>query len=326
MRADRLLSLLLLLQARGQMTARQLASELAVSERTIYRDIDALSLAGVPVYGEAGPEGGYALIDSYRTNLTGLTEHEVRALFMLSIPAPLADLGVGQELQAALRKLSAALPDAMRQDERKARQRIHLDSNWWHQGGERVPFLQTIQAAIWQDRKLNVVDRPHVAVEIERVVDPYGLVAKAGVWYLVCAGAGRIRVFRIADLVALQPTEETFDRPVDFDLVEFWTDWCESQERHQTDFGAVVRVAPTSLPDIERSLGKDVRVSATKLDELDADGWLRLELSFSSFEEARERILSFGRGVEVIAPQSLRRSVLDYAEQIVDLYKTVSAR
>lgn len=144
MRADRLLSLLMLLQIRGRMTARELAKELEVSERTIYRDIDALSIAGVPVYGEPGPEGGYALVDSYRTNLTGLTEGEVRALFMLSIPAPLADLGVSHELRAALPKLSAALPNARRRDEERVRQRFHLDSTWWRQGEERVPHLQTI--------------------------------------------------------------------------------------------------------------------------------------------------------------------------------------
>jgi len=128
MRADRLLSLLMLLQARGRMTARALATELEVSERTIYRDIDALSLSGVPIYGDRGPEGGYALLESYRISLPGLKEDEVRALYMLSIPAPLAQLGVGQELKAALRKLVAALPAAYRADAARVRQRLHLDA------------------------------------------------------------------------------------------------------------------------------------------------------------------------------------------------------
>jgi len=183
------------------MTARELAKELEVSERTIYRDIDALSIAGVPVYGEPGPDGGYALVDSYRTNLTGLTEGEVRALFMLSIPAPLADLGVSQELRAALLKLSAALPDARRRDEERVRQRFHLDSTWWRQGEERVPHLQTIHQAVWQDRKLHVMYHPPFAIEIERLVAPYGLVAKAGVWYLVCARNDRLHVHRVSDLL-----------------------------------------------------------------------------------------------------------------------------
>src|SRR5512136_703550 len=136
MRADRLLSLLMLLQARGRMTAQELAAELEVSERTIYRDINALSASGVPVYAESGPGGGCALLDSYRTNLTGLDQDEVRALFMLSIPAPLDQLGVSQELRTALLKLSAALPDTRRGDEERTRQRIHLDSTWWFQPEE----------------------------------------------------------------------------------------------------------------------------------------------------------------------------------------------
>ena len=143
MRADRLLSLLMLLQARGRMTAQELAAELEVSERTIYRDINALSASGVPVYAESGPGGGCALLDSYRTNLTGLTADEARALFMLNIPAALDQLGVTQELKAALLKLSAALPEARRRDEERIRQRIHLDSTWWFQAEEPLPHLQT---------------------------------------------------------------------------------------------------------------------------------------------------------------------------------------
>ena len=148
MRADRLLSILLLLQARGRMTAHQLAQELEVSVRTIYRDIDALSTAGVPVYAERGPGGGCELIDSYRTSLTGLNKDEVHALFMLSIPAPLDELGVSQELKTALRKLAAALPAARRQDEERVRQRITLDWTGWNQPADPVPHLQTIQQAV----------------------------------------------------------------------------------------------------------------------------------------------------------------------------------
>ena len=197
MRADRLLSILMILQARGRVTARELAQELEVSERTIYRDIDALSAAGVPVYGEPGRDGGYALLDRYRTDLTGLTEGEVHALFMLSIPAPLADLGISQELKAALLKLSAALPEARRRDHEWMRQRVHLDSTWWNHGEEPVPPLRTIQQAVWEDRRLYLTYRPLFALEMEQLVDPYGLVAKAGTWHLVCSAKGRVRVHRV---------------------------------------------------------------------------------------------------------------------------------
>jgi predicted DNA-binding transcriptional regulator YafY len=141
MRADRLISLLMFLQTRGRMTAQELAKELEVSERTVYRDIKALSTAGVPIYTMRGPGGGCALLDSYRTDLTGLTDDEVRALFMLSIPAPLAELGVSQELEAALLKLSAALPAARRYEENRVRQRILLDSIPWFHPHEPVPHL-----------------------------------------------------------------------------------------------------------------------------------------------------------------------------------------
>lgn len=320
MRADRLLSLLMLLQARGRMTARELAGELEVSERTIYRDVEALSTAGVPVYGEAGPEGGYALIDSYRTDLTGLTEGEVRALFMLNIPAPLIDLGVGQELRAALLKLSAALPHTRRHDEGRVRQRFHIDSNWWRQGDEQVPHLPTIHQAVWQDRKLQVTYLLPFAEAIDRFVDPYGLVAKAGVWYLVWARNEQIHVYRVSDLLDVQMSDKSFERLEEFDLVTFWEGWCAEREGNFHDYKAVVRVAPDLLPILPRYFGNDIQARIARAGPRDAEGWTRLELSFESFEAARERLLGFGRGVEVLEPRPLRRSVQDYAQQIAALY------
>ncbi len=320
MRADRLLSLLMLLQARGRMTARELAGELEVSERTIYRDVEALSTAGVPVYGEAGPEGGYALIDSYRTDLTGLTEGEVRALFMLNIPAPLIDLGVGQELRAALLKLSAALPHTRRHDEGRVRQRFHIDSNWWRQGDEQVPHLPTIHQAVWQDRKLQVTYLLPFAEAIDRFVEPYGLVAKAGVWYLVWARNGRNDVYRVSDLLDVQMSDEPFERLEEFDLITFWEGWCAEREGNFHDYKAVVRVVPDLLPLLPRYFGNHIQARIAQAGPRDAEGWTRLELSFESFEAARERLLGFGRGVEVLEPRPLRRSVLDYAQQIVALY------
>lgn len=320
MRADRLLSLLMLLQARGRMTAGQLAEELEVSERTIYRDIDALSVAGVPVYGERGPEGGFALLDSYRTNLTGLTEGEVRALFMLNIPAPLTELGVGQELKAALLKLSAALPDVHRRDEVQARQRFHLDSIGWHQAEESVPHLQTIHQAVWQDRKLHLTYRLPFAIELEQLVDPYGLVAKAGVWYLVCARNGRMRVHRVSRLLDVRMTGEPFERPADLNLVAFWSEWCAEREASRVRYPVTVRVAPNFIPLLPRFFGEHVRHLIAQAGPPDAEGWLTLELSFETLEAARARILGFGRAVQVLEPQALRKSVIDYAAQIVALY------
>lgn len=318
MRADRLISLLMLLQARGRMTAKALATELQVSERTIYRDVEALSASGVPIYAEAGPQGGLALLDSYRTTLTGLTESEVRALFMLSTPAPLAALGVSQELRSALLKLAAALPDARRHDEVQVRQRFYLDSSWWHQNENAVPHLQMIHQAVWQDRKLHLTYRPIPTVEIGQWVDPYGLVAKAGVWYVVYAREGRVRAHRVAFLLDVRMSEETFERPPDFDLAAFWQAWCAEREQRYNAYAVMVRVAPSFvsvLPMYFDSIRDKIEQASS-----DADGWLVLELAFESLEAARDRLLSFGRGVEVICPRALRKSLQDYAEQIVALY------
>jgi len=302
------------------MTARELAKYLEVSERTIYRDINALSAAGVPVYGEAGPEGGFALVDHYRTTLTGLTEGEVRALFMLSIPAPLADLGMSQKLRTALLKLSAALPDVHRRDEELVRQRFHLDSTWWRHGKELVPHLLTIHQAIWQDCKLHMTYHPPFTIKIERLVAPYGLVAKAGIWYLVFTRNSAIRVHRVSDLLNVRMSDEPFERPVGFNLAAFWEEWCSEHETFLFDYSATVRVAPSFIPELPRYFGGHIHTKIAQAGPPDAEGWIRLELSFESFEAARERILGFGRGVEVLEPRALQRSVLDYAEQIIDLY------
>jgi predicted DNA-binding transcriptional regulator YafY len=320
MRADRLLSLLMLLQTRGRLTAKKLAQELEVSERTIYRDINALSAAGVPVYGEPGLEGGYALLDSYRTNLTGLTEGEVRALFMLSIPEALTKLGVGQELKVALLKLSAALPDARRRDEERVRRRFHLDSTPWFQGEEPVPHLQTVHQAVWQDRKLYLTYRLPFAIEVKHLVEPYGLVAKAGVWYLVYARDG-MRIHRVSDLADARMSDESFERPADFDLAAFWKEWCAEREKSRTFFPVTVRVAPDFVSELPRYFGTRVRATIAQAGPPDDEGWITLELPFESLGAARERILGLGRAVEVLEPQALRMSVVDFAVQIVALYE-----
>ncbi len=318
MRADRLLSLLMLLQTRGKMSARALADELDVAVRTVYRDIDALSRAGVPIYSEAGRGGGYALVDRYRTTLTGLTEGEIRALFMLNIPAPLDELGVHDELRAAQLKLSAALPAARQNEEQRARQRLHFDAAWWQQGGERVPHLQLIHTAVWQDGCVDIVYLTPFATRIARRVAPYGLVAKAGVWYLVSALAnGTLHVQRVSGLLEVTLTEERFERPPEFHLARFWDTWCREHEALLVHFTAVVRVAPDFVPLLAHTFGTHMLPDTAVIDD---DGWMRLTLAFESFEAARDRLLGCGRGVEVLEPHALRCSIHDYAAQIVALY------
>jgi len=323
MRADRLLSLLLLLQARGQLTAQQLAEVLEVSVRTIYRDVDALSAAGVPVYADRGPGGGFALLDSYRTELTGLTEDEVRALFMISIPEALGQLGLGQELKAALLKLSAALPAERRRDEAWVRQRIYLDWSALDQAAEPVPHLQTIQRAAWEDRKLSLTYRLEYGLyqqHFQRVVEPYGLVAKAGVWHLVCSTEGRMRVYEVSRLLDVRVHEASFKRPDDFDLSVFWHEWCANRERTRPRFIATVRVSPALLSELPQHFGDGIRKQIGEAAPPDAGGWVTLRLPFESLHAARARLLGLGGAVEVLEPRPLRESILDFAQQVVALY------
>jgi predicted DNA-binding transcriptional regulator YafY len=324
MRADRLLSILMLLQARGRMTAEQLAEEHEVSVRTIYRDIDALSTAGVPVYAERGPGGGCALVEGYRTSLTGLTTDEVKALFMLSVPASLDELGASQELRAALRKLAAALPAAQRQDETQVRQRIYLDWSDWSRGEEATPHLQTIHQAVWEDRKLHMAHREFIGPQgferYERLVDPYGLVAKAGRWYLVCAGKERLRVYRVSRILDARVADEQFERPPDFDLAAFWKSWCAGREENRPSYPVTARVSPGLATFLPLHFGDRIREEIAQANPPDDDGWITLTLPFERIETARERILGFGRAVEVLDPEPLRLSVIDFAEQIVDFY------
>lgn len=326
MRADRLLSLLMLLQVRGRMTAQQLSDELEVSERTIYRDIDALSVAGVPVYAERGPGGGCALLDSYRTSLTGFTEDELRALFMLSIPAPLAELGVSQELKGALLKLSAALPTSRRFEEERVRQRIHLDWEGWFQPDEPVPHLHTIHRAVWEDRKLYLTYCTYLlplGAPVERLVAPYGLVAKAGIWYVVCARKDRTRVIRVSHVMDARLTEERFERPPDFDLAVFWIKSCAEYEANRPFLPVTARVSPDLIPYLPLYFGNSVRDEIARCGPPDADEWITLTLPFETLEDARTRILGFGRAVEVLEPEALRVSIIDYAHQITDFYGEV---
>jgi len=323
MRADRLIALLMILQARGRVTAQALADELEVSERTIYRDIDALGAAGVPVYAERGPGGGCSLLESYRTTLTGLTEPEARALFMLHVPQPLAVLGVNRDLQSALRKLSAALPEARRDAAASSRQRIHLDSTWWFQPIEPSAALQALYQAVWRDRcvRLTIQVGPPIDGPMIADVAPYGLVAKANLWHVVCARAGHLRVYRVADVIAVSELPQGFTRPVDFDLARFWAGWCGDVERGRATFTAQVRIAPTLWPRLSWYLGREPAVSVETICEPRPGEPVTAALTFGSFEEARTRLLGLGGAVEVLEPPALRLSLADFAEQAVAVYQ-----
>ena len=313
----------MLLQTRGQMSAKDLADELEVSERTIYRDITALSTSGVPIYASRGPGGGVRLIEEYRTTLTGLTPEETRALFTMGIPAPLAQLGMDEIFKGALLKLSASLPETRREEEARTRQRILLDSSWWFQAEQQVPCLQTIQQALWQDRCLQIKVRwEFFNTEFEQDAEPYGLVAKANIWYLVYGRGGTPKVRRVSEIVEAELASEGFTRPPEFELEAFWQEWCQRYES-QPPFCARVRVAPEALPMLAEYMGDRARGQLAQRPVSDPDGWVTLDLPFDSFVTARTRLLGLGRAVEVLEPESLRKSLIDFAEQIVGFYKNV---
>lgn len=319
MRADRLLALLILLQTRGRMNASQLAEELEVCERTIYRDICALSTAGVPVYGEPGLNGGFQLLDSYRTNLTGLSESEARALFILNMPGLLSRLGLSQDLKAAMLKLTAALPESRRQDEERVRQRYFIDASWWNQAEEPLPQLQIIQQALWEDRKLAITYVPLFDIQIERVVDPYGLAAKAGAWYLVFAHRDRVRARQVANILDARLCTEKFERPADFDLGKFWKSWCQEEAQNFSGYPVTLRVSERALPFVLRRFGARLGAQLAEA-PVEAGGSRVLTLHFRWIDEARDSLLPFGSGVEVLEPYALRASIADIAEQTARLY------
>jgi predicted DNA-binding transcriptional regulator YafY len=221
-----------------------------------------------------------------------------------------------------MRKLSASLPERSRGAEQRARQRVHVDSVWWAQGEDPVPHLRALHDAVWQDRVVRIRYRQPFGTPsvLERTAHPYGLVVKAGAWYLIYARQGRMRAIQVARLEDVELTADTFVRKQDFDLSAFWRSWCAEADRQRTVYRAVVRVAPELVGWLPRYFGHSVRAAIAGAGEPDDDGWIQLELGFESLAAARERILGFGRAMEVLAPQALRLSVADYARQVVQLY------
>lgn len=314
------MSLLLLLQTRGRMTAAQLAEVLEVSVRTIYRDLEALSAAGVPVYAEAGPNGGCQLLDGYRTRLTGLTAKEAEALFASGVPGPVGELGFGTVLGAAQLKLLAALPKELAERASVARQRFHLDAPRWFRGGRNEPHLVEVAAAVWDDRCIRVRYRhPGAKEAATRHLEPFGLVLKAGVWYLVARREGELRTYRLSRVEEVSLLDEQFVRPDDFDLARFWQKTVEHYEASVPAVEVVVRVSDPGygwLRRLELQGGRSVG-EREDVDEPRA----RCTVAFENLDEAYEDLLQLGAEVEVIDPPSLRSRLATTAAAMASLYQ-----
>ncbi|MFC3710993.1 helix-turn-helix transcriptional regulator [Sphingoaurantiacus capsulatus] len=309
MRASRLLSILILLQLRGRLTADALAAEFEVSVRTIYRDIDALSAAGVPVYGDRGPGGGFELLDGYRTRLTGLSAAEAEALFMIGLPGPAAALGIGPAASVAGNKLLAALPSGAGDAAGRIGSRFHLDPVNWYRAADSVPHLPAVGRAVLDEVRVTMRYESWTG-ERDWEVEPVGVVLKAGAWYMVARGAGKLRIFRVSNLRAFAATEEKFVRPADFDLATFWT---EEMARFETELRPGIAVVDATAEGLIRLAGlgafAEVAVAA-------AEG-NRVRLPIETIGQAALMLLGVGPEIDVIDPPELRTALAALAGQVV---------
>ncbi|MCX5047644.1 MULTISPECIES: helix-turn-helix transcriptional regulator [unclassified Streptomyces] len=324
MRAARLIKMVLLLQGRPSMSAAELARELEVSERTVTRDAQALSEAGVPVYADRGRAGGYRLIGGYRTRLTGLARSEAEALFLSGVPGALREMGLEDAASAARLKVSAALLPSLQDASRAAAQRFHLDAPNWFTEPRTPPLLHAVADAVWDDRRITARYRSR-ETEVERVLEPYGLVLKAGVWY-VCARVtegGSFRVYRIDRFTAAEAGGERFERDEEFDLPAFWEERAAQFARSILRAEVVVRVSADGarrLPyAVDPAAAREALAEAGAPDE---EGRLTVTLPVESEQVAHAQLAGLGPEVEVLAPPSLRARFADDAIRLGRLYGT----
>jgi predicted DNA-binding transcriptional regulator YafY len=319
-RASRLVTLLLLLQTRGQLTAAELATELEVSERTIHRDVDALSASGVPIYAERGPYGGIRLVDGYRTRLTGMTAEEAEALFLAGLPGPAAELGLGTVVAAAQLKVLASLPPELRTRASRLVERFHLDAGDWFKTSHPVPHLSTLSDAVWSSTRIEIEyergDGP-----VRRILEPLGVVLKAGIWYVVARAGEQIRTYRVSRVVAAKPTDERFERPDGFDLKAYWVESAAAFERDVPRIEVVVRVHPDGLDRLRTAVGGSVVRAAETLPDEDPDGWTRLRIRLDYPEEAAGVLLRAGPLVDVLSPPDVRAEVAATARAVAARYE-----
>lgn len=300
------------LQARGQVTAQSLADECAVSLRTIYRDIDALSAAGVPVHSERGAEGGYRLLDGYRTRLNGLSSQEAEALFLAGLPGPVQALGLGAVMAGAQTKLLAALPVELRSTAERMRSRFHLDAPAWFSDADQPAHLPLIANAVWEQHPLQIRYQSWKAEKFRRI-EPLGIVLKSGAWYVVGRVDTDIRIYRIARIRDLSVLDETFERPSAFDLATFWQDSTQrlSEEMHASK--AMLRLSPWGMKMLEAFTSPFARAAATISEPDAADGWCTVTLPVGSVRQACAELLRFGTEAEVLAPPELRALMAEVA-------------
>jgi predicted DNA-binding transcriptional regulator YafY len=315
-KADRLISLLLLLQSRRQCSARVLAERLEVSERTIYRDVDALGAAGVPVYAERGASGGIVLADGYRRALTNFSEDEIRALFVSGGASPLADLGLESGFNRALEKLHGGLASVQQRAAEKSRSRVHLDTRRWNQPEPPRALLTALRRAVWDDRRLRIRYEDRKKAASTRVVDPLGLVSKAGVWYLVARGGEELRSFRVERICGADELAEHFERPEEFDLERYWSESSArfAQASRSADCVVTLRARLEALDRITAYWPAEI-LSRRKRDAI-------VRVTFPGQEIAVFHLLAWCDTAALLEPAELRGAVIAAAQRALKRYAT----
>ena len=320
MRASRLLSILMLLQSRGRLSAQTLADELEVSVRTVYRDVDELSASGVPVWADRGRLGGFQLQPGWRTRVDGLTAPEAQAMFLGGLPGPAAELGLGEAMASAQLKLLAALPDGWREDARRVSTRFHVDPIDWYRGPAATDHLPAIAQAVWGERRLAVRYESWNGVS-QRRLDPLGLALKAGVWYVVAAsGSQAPRTYRLSNILELAVIDERFVRPEAFDLAAYWAASTRRFEAGLYRDQAVLRVTARGMKQL-RALGQAIADAADQSARADAvSGWQRVTVPIESVEHAVGQLLRLGPDAQVLKPVALRQRLTDTIAAMAALY------
>lgn len=313
MRADRLLALILMLQTRGKMTTHALAEALGVSRRTILRDIDVLSAAGIPLYAEGGHGGGIALDENYRVSLTGLKEAEARSLFIGSSAKLLNDIGLGEAAESTLLKLFAALPKLHQHVVDQFRQRIHIDPLWWWHEAQPLPFWAALQQAVFEDRCIQVVYEHYNGDVVIRTLEPYGLIAKASLWYLLARRDDEFRTYRISRLHEVILLDSHFERQEDFDLAAYWQDHVQEFVATLVGYTFTLRINETHLNAARWNLPGRCQI----IESPNEDGWLTADFQVESREVAKLFVLGLGRHAIIVAPAELREAVIGAACEIL---------
>lgn len=321
MRGDRLISILLLLQSQKRITAKELAEKLEVSERTIYRDMEALSGIGIPVFADRGKKGGWSLLEGFQTDLTGLKESEIHALLVSPSAQLLDDLDLGLTSDAARNKLIASLPLKYRENAKEVWNRIHIDTNTWRKQKEKIVSFEILKNAIWKENKIKIVYTRADGKTDERIVEPLGLVAKGDRWYFIASKEnGEIRNYRASRIQYAMPVNDTFERPKNFNLAHYWNSSTQAFLEKLPTYEVHAEVKESILPRLTFT-GHFVRIN--EIGNRANDDWIPVKLTFDTEEEAKRYILGFSNQIKVIKPMELRNIILKMAESTVEFYKQI---